>query len=200
MTSEELQRAFKYLFPNEVPALKHLAQQLPPNPVVVNIGAGAGTSGLALLEARPDLILLTIDVQYEDSPFGCIKAEWGLVKEAGYMARYGWVEGGSIQIGRNYQLQPSPDFAMVFIDGEHSYEGCRGDIEAWLPNIKPGGIIAVHDYKKESLYTDDYHADLPHPNYPHPRAWPGVDQAVDELLLNRYELVMRVDSLIAFKV
>jgi hypothetical protein len=38
---------------------------------------------------------------------------------------------------------------MVFIDADHSYEHCKADIQAWLPNIKLGGIIAFHDYGPE---------------------------------------------------
>lgn len=39
-------------------------------------------------------------------------------------------------------------FDMVFIDGDHSYEGCLLDIQTWLPLVKPGGWICGHDYDK----------------------------------------------------
>lgn len=196
-TSESLQKAFRYLFQDEVKALKELACLLPQNPTVINIGAGSGTSGLAFIESRPDLKLVTIDVQYDDSPFGCIVAEERVIREAGFPAiRYSFIVGDSKFIGKQWQEDyfyvglPS----MVLIDGDHSYEGCKGDIEAWLPNIKPGGIIAIHDYKKHLLTYDEN-------TCPHPRPWPGVDRAVDELLLmGGYEMVMYVQSLIAFRV
>ena len=35
---------------------------------------------------------------------------------------------------------------FVFIDGNHQYEYVKADIEAWLPKIKVGGILAGHDY------------------------------------------------------
>ena len=36
-------------------------------------------------------------------------------------------------------------FNFLFIDGDHSYEGCKADFEAWSPLVKPGGMIAFHD-------------------------------------------------------
>lgn len=35
---------------------------------------------------------------------------------------------------------------FVYIDGDHSYEGVRADLEAYFPLIREGGIIAGHDY------------------------------------------------------
>jgi len=34
---------------------------------------------------------------------------------------------------------------VLFIDGDHSYEGCKGDIDAWQPFVKDGGVILFHD-------------------------------------------------------
>lgn len=38
----------------------------------------------------------------------------------------------------------SLDFVMI--DGDHSYEACLADINAWRPKVKHGGIIAGDDY------------------------------------------------------
>lgn len=51
---------------------------------------------------------------------------------------------------------------FVFIDADHRYESVRKDIEAWLPKVRMGGMIAGHDYEE--------------------RNWPGVVRAVDELV------------------
>ena len=38
---------------------------------------------------------------------------------------------------------------FVFIDGDHSYEGCRNDIELWWPKVKNGGVLSGHDYRRD---------------------------------------------------
>jgi predicted O-methyltransferase YrrM len=48
---------------------------------------------------------------------------------------------------------------VIFIDAGHSREAVMKDIEAWLPKMKPNGIMAGHDYT----------------------AWEGVNQAVTEV-------------------
>jgi hypothetical protein len=35
---------------------------------------------------------------------------------------------------------------FVFIDGAHDYSSVVNDIISWLPKVKPGGILAGHDY------------------------------------------------------
>lgn len=36
---------------------------------------------------------------------------------------------------------------ILFIDGDHSYEGCRGDVDKFVPtNLRAGGYFVLHDY------------------------------------------------------
>lgn len=35
--------------------------------------------------------------------------------------------------------------SLLWIDGDHRYEGVRNDFQAWLSHVKPNGIIALHD-------------------------------------------------------
>jgi hypothetical protein len=37
-------------------------------------------------------------------------------------------------------------FDFVFIDSSHLYENTKAEIRLWLDKIKPGGILAGHDY------------------------------------------------------
>ena len=50
----------------------------------------------------------------------------------------------------------------VFIDASHQYQDVCDDIAAWLPKVKPGGILAGHDYY----------------------GWPEVRRAVDDTLVH----------------
>jgi predicted O-methyltransferase YrrM len=34
---------------------------------------------------------------------------------------------------------------LLFIDGDHSYEGCSADLTSWLPYVRCAGWIAFHD-------------------------------------------------------
>jgi predicted O-methyltransferase YrrM len=59
-------------------------------------------------------------------------------------------------------------FDSIFIDAEHFYAECKADIEAWMPLLKPGGLICGHDY-----WTQDV----------------GVMDAVNDVFEGRHEVV-----------
>lgn len=40
---------------------------------------------------------------------------------------------------------------FVLIDADHSYEGCKKDILAWVPKLKKGGVICGDDYTAEGV-------------------------------------------------
>lgn len=172
-----------YLTHAEVDALKQLANDLPKGAQIVNIGAGNGTSGLAFMETRTDLRVCTIDIQLESSPFGCLAGEEAVLRDAGLWGdpRYQQIHGDSKIIGRDWLMKWGKSVDMVFVDGGHLYHEATGDISIWLKNLKPRGIMAVHDFEKTE------------------KVWPGVDRAVRELLIGHYAQVLKVDTLIAFK-
>lgn len=61
-------------------------------------------------------------------------------------------------------------FDMIYIDGDHSYEGCRRDLEAAFKKIKYGGWIMGHDYEMNMKKANT--------------VWEfGVKKAVDEFCL-----------------
>jgi hypothetical protein len=47
----------------------------------------------------------------------------------------------------NLNIFSDHTFDMIYIDGDHSYEGCKSDIEVAYKKIKKGGWIMGHDYE-----------------------------------------------------
>lgn len=172
-----------YLTHDEAHALQELAQALPENPIICNIGAGNGSSTLAFMLARPDCTVFSVDIRLEPSPYGCLSGERTVLEQAGFVGdpRYHQIHSDSIVAGKDWSENYPFKLDMVFIDAGHQYHECKGDIEAWMPQIKPQGVLAVHDFEKEV------------------KVWYGVDRAVREVLVGKYEEIARVDSLIAFR-
>lgn len=51
--------------------------------------------------------------------------------------------------------------AMVFIDGDHRHATVSIDIETWRRKVRPGGILAGHDYGRSRGVTDVVNALFP---------------------------------------
>lgn len=47
-------------------------------------------------------------------------------------------------------------FDFVYIDANHSYEGCLEDIRAWIKKIKKGGCICGHDYLNGFMWNTQF--------------------------------------------
>lgn len=174
--AHKLSDAFGMLFTEEVDALIEIAHLLPENAVCVNFGAGTGTSALAILEQRPDLAatFTTIDIS-EGGPYGGLQNEKNAFANANLPVNHVLLLSSSVEAGHNW----TEKLDYCFIDGDHSYKGCKSDIEAWLPHMKKGGIIAFHDYERD--------------------VWPDVKIAVDEAM-NGNEVVVHAKTLIAFRI
>lgn len=39
---------------------------------------------------------------------------------------------------------------VIFIDGDHTYEGCKADIDAWYPRMAKNGVMLFHDADESS--------------------------------------------------
>jgi len=84
--------------------------------------------------------------------------EW---QEARYMATMSLFRGAppsrcTVLRSFSYLLTPFfPDKTVdfVYIDGEHTYDAVTQDIADWWPKVKPGGIMAGHDYNETNPGT-----------------------------------------------
>lgn len=49
---------------------------------------------------------------------------------------------------------PDEYFDLVYVDADHSYQGCKEDLEAWWPKVKKGGFFTGDDYtRNRAKYT-----------------------------------------------
>lgn len=155
------------------------------NPKVAELGVLYGKTSRSLLEGHKTLQLYMIDTWDDFKDYDFIeyykttkdksilsdneqrKKEYEQVKNICNQYR------DRTKIIKNYThkavfLFKDDYFDLVFIDADHSYEGCKRDIIEWLPKVKQNGWIGGHDFG----YKPDIF---------------GVDRAVKDLFNDKYE-------------
>ena len=125
--------------------LKYLIEKNNYN-TMVEVGVRDGRTTFFLLDNCPDLIIYGVDKS--------IAGFYNKEVSKKYKDRLIPIEGDSSTMAKDV---PSVD--LVFIDGDHSYNGVTKDIIAYRNKVLSGGIFSGHDI--------DY---------------PGVNRAVNELV------------------
>ncbi len=166
MNAYELAEWVKSMGRAEIDWLKEQTAVLPPAPIIVNIGAAAGVSTLAMLEARPDALIYSCEI---DPGAG----ELYSIEQAGLDVSRVIRLGESSAAGDAFTERAD----LIFVDGGHDVDQVLRDIVAWMPYLKPQGVIAFHDYHNPNL--------------------PGVREAVDRLMYG-YPISANVDTIRAF--
>ena len=152
LTSKDLADKYGMMDRGEVELLKKCAEQLREDPIVVNIGAGFGTSSAAILEARPNALIFSIDKDPQP------QERENLVKCGLDFTRCIRILGLSWEVGIHFPFGVD----LIFVDGSHEKSSIHKDVVTWLPKVSSDGIILFHDYN-------------------HPRA-PGVTKIVDRVM------------------
>jgi hypothetical protein len=63
-----------------------------------------------------------------------------LIEEAGLVHYVAFVDH------RSDAVQLDGEIDLLFIDGDHSYQGCASDVMRYVPFVRPGGYFILHDY------------------------------------------------------
>lgn len=63
-----------------------------------------------------------------------------------------------VTIFRDYSFNvvkyfPDNYFDLIYIDADHTYEGCYRDILDWYPKVKKGGFLLGDDYRRHKTRT-----------------------------------------------
>jgi predicted O-methyltransferase YrrM len=115
---------------------------------MAEVGVRDGRTTFFLLDHIPSLKIYAVDLS--------TKGFYNKEVEQKYKDRLVPIEGNSSLVANKI-----PQVDLVFIDADHSYNGCYKDIIAYKSKVKAGGIFSGHDI--------DY---------------PGVNRAVNELVSN----------------
>lgn len=161
----------------EVDALKRLCQQLPRDPIIIQIGAERGVSTLAMLEERPDAFIFSIDVDPRSEEFENLRK--AQLNEGRVVRGLGKSQGMGVY------WPPSWKCHLLYVDGDHKKPGVMGDVANWVPKVMDGGVVAFHDYI--------------HPDERGPSIQGRVYEALHESGMMEEEIVLHVQRLIAFR-
>lgn len=153
--------------------LADLAAQVPEDQEIVELGVFQGRTALIMAwGARQGHGAHVTGIDLWDDPRNTYDApftdpgseRWARhhVQSLGYSGQIRLIKGHSAEIADTWIGDPEKPVGLLFVDGDHSAEGARQDIEAWAPHLADGARIAVDDYG--------------HPD------WPGVKEAVDALV------------------
>jgi SAM-dependent methyltransferase len=157
---------------------RRLLAQLPRGAVCAEIGTWRGDFAERILESRRPRVLHLIDPwehrqedAYERAMFGGGthdgQAEMDEIHRSVRERFRSNIERGQVHVQRSRSLDAAASFAdgsldWVYIDGDHTYEAVKADLDAYYRAVKPGGFLAGDDYGVPGWWDD------------------GVTRAVDE--------------------
>jgi len=113
--------------------LKEQAEKLNPGDVYLEIGVAYGRS-----------LSIVAKYAFTKEVYGVDILNWkereDNLKKLKVKANF--IEGNSQALALTWKKP----IDLLFIDGDHTYEGVVKDIDSWLPKVKDGGMVMFHDY------------------------------------------------------
>jgi predicted O-methyltransferase YrrM len=165
-SSNQLSHGIASLQLDEAALLFGLARRVPAGAAVAEIGRFKGGSTLLLATALPDgAELWSYDLHV------ALRADLtGPQLDSDLTAaleRYELRDRVHLVVGDSRVVEPPPrPCALVFVDGDHTYEGARADYERWARLLAPGGHMLFHDAVDTGGYGNHY---------------PGIVKLVEEI-------------------
>lgn len=163
---KDLPKTMRFHHDKMIRDLLNLCEFLPKKALGVEIGSFAGESALLFMLSGKVGHLACVDPwntdYYRDNRIALAEASFDRVQAAmpGKISKHKLT--GLEFLEARSESKVKLDF--IYVDGDHSFECCRGEIQRSTSLIKPGGIICGHDY-----------------GY---RKSPGVERAVKEVFGN----------------
>ncbi len=141
------------VYPEEGARLSFLASQVPDNGVIVELGSCWGRSACymaaGLQEVHRTARIYCVDLwdlgvttpNRHHSPGAFPQFERNL-KSCGLWSYIHAIKSDTIDAARGWEKP----IDLLFIDAGHKFDEVLGDYLSWSPFVKPGGVLAFHDY------------------------------------------------------
>lgn len=164
---------------NEITA--HIKYAASSDKIIVEIGVLNGHTTKFILE-NTKANVYGIDPIITDSMNVSLIGDESKIKELTIKyPNFTFIKDYSFNVVKNWDKK----IDYIFIDGDHIYEAVKQDFEEWLPHVKSGGIISIHDSAA---------------NRGGPSFWPGPSKLADELINDdRLEYIETLTALTVFK-
>lgn len=121
-----------------------LLEVLPKHGIVAELGVNRGEFSFEIMKVNQPKELHLVDAWGSERYHGGLRkvVETTFEKD---------IAVGRVQIHQGYSTEmaskfPDGFFDWIYIDTDHSYSVTRDELQAYKHKIKPGGIIAGHDY------------------------------------------------------
>lgn len=148
-----------FLSKNEAISLYKKAASLGFNSKIVEIGSWKGKSTYCLAKGLKSGQVIAIDPFDASGDEGSgsadtyknLKGVSSLLSQFEENMRVRGVRD-KIEIYKGFSQDFAGDISnidLLFIDGDHSIEGCKNDYLNYIPHLKKGGYIAFHDYYED---------------------------------------------------
>lgn len=188
-------------------ALAWIAQRLPQNGRVVEVGSFMGCSAAIMSHANPSLRIVSIDLfdtdnDHERDQMQAYYADLEAERIAQFLGQPG-LRRTLARLQQRLAHYPnielvqgsSPDafvdsdldqIDLYFEDAQHRDPGLTANIDFWEPRVRPGGLILLHDYRPwlPETYGGSW-----------PLRFPDVEQALRRLLGQGWRLEGRISGL-----
>jgi cephalosporin hydroxylase len=121
--------------------------------LLIEVGSYKGQSACYMAEeirnSGKDLLFICVD-HFQGSEEHTDKDFYGqFLRNTAPLARYIHpLREDSVTASKRFK---DGDVFFVFIDASHDYDSVKADIQAWLPKVKKGGILAGHDWHHQPI-------------------------------------------------
>ena len=121
---------------------------------IVEIGVGYGYSLFTMARDYPESLVIGIEnfSLNEDHSMPRTRRKH-LSKFIPLYENIRLLEGDSVTIGEGWRKSDMyVDIDVLHIDADHHYHSVKADFNAWVPHVRPGGVVMFHDIQ---TFPDD---------------------------------------------